>query len=108
MDGIIPLERVRGVTEGMDHEHVKSLCGPPKEILSPADLLSPTQFWQSLGTSFDFAVDREIDQVWHYLHDRRGKLALAAPLHTYIGFRDGKVTGTWQVQEAAKPKETGG
>jgi hypothetical protein len=102
--GSIPLERLRDIQEGMTPAEVETICGPPKERLKPGDVISPTEFWQSIGSTFQFDLDCQLEEVWVYQHDRRGKLQLNSCLRTFIGFRNGLVTGAWQVQDATEER----
>jgi len=95
--GVLPVERMRDLQVGMSEAEVLEILGPPKWQQSPESCNGPTETFQRLGfTIFDFAADRDLDAVWVYVHDRRGKFKLTKYVTTYVGFRDGVATGGWQ------------
>jgi hypothetical protein len=98
-EGIIPVEWTRPVEEGMTPEQVLQHLGPPAACLSRKGVTTPSQVFESLGSTLRFPGDRGLKEVWVYLHDRRGKFLLHGHrIETFIGFRGGVVTAVWQEQ----------
>jgi len=97
--GIVPVEALRPVAPGWTASELCERIGSPLEIRSQNSTAGPTELFQSFGFSiFDFEVDRDLDEVWIYKHDRRGKFLLTRPLFSFVGVRNGIVTGIWQRQ----------
>lgn len=102
--GIVPIEAMQPVAQGWTVDAVRAHLGSPLAIQSPKDDVGPTATFKSLGfTIFDFAADRDLDAVWVYKHDRRGKFRLKQLVLTYLGIRDGIVTGLWREQHDCAP-----
>jgi len=105
-NGVVPVEAMRPVEEGWTIEALREHLGPPLEVRSADETPGPTDTFSSLGfTVFDFAVDRDLSEVWVYKHDRRGKFRLTKLLLSFVGIRDGKVTGVWQEQRDQAPNQ---
>lgn len=97
--GTIPVETLRPVVAGWTIDELRQCAGEPFQIQDAASTVGPTEFWRSVGFSiFDFDVDRDLDEVWVYRHDRRGKFELKVMLYSFVGIRAGHVTGIWQHQ----------
>jgi len=95
--GVIPVETIRDLRVGMTEAEVLEIAGPPKLCQSPEATTGPTETFRELGfTIFDFAADRDLDAVWVYVHDRRGKFKLTKYVTTFVGFSNGVTTGAWQ------------
>src|SRR4051812_48688905 len=93
----VPVDNVRLVEKGQPQAKVIELLGQPAWVMKPGQVKGPTETFQDLGfTVFDFEADRDIDAVWVYAHDRRGKFKLKWSLFTYISFRAGIVVGGWK------------
>ena len=95
--GVISIESIQPIEKGWDKAEIEQLLGPPFAIQSPSEAAGPTQAFAELGfTLFDFTSDRDLDEVWVYKHDRRGKFKLKRPMFSFIGIKDGFSTGVWQ------------
>ena len=106
--GVVALETMRNVHAGMTSDQVLASIGPPKLRVSPDSVDGPTAVFQSVGfTVFQFDADDNIDAVWIYVHDRRGKLKLNKLVTTHLGFRNGEMTGAWQ-EHKPFPTASGG
>jgi hypothetical protein len=106
--GLVALETMRNVRVGMTQDEVVAAIGQPKLRVSPDSVQGPTAVFQSIGfTVFRFDADDDIDAVWVYVHDRRGKLTLNKLISTHLGFRDGVMTGAWQ-EHKPFPASSGG
>lgn len=95
--GVIAVEKLREMRAGMNEAEVTEALGPPLIKQCSNECAGPTETFRRLGfTILDFEADRDIDSVWVYAHNRRGKFKLTKYITTYIGFRDGVATGSWQ------------
>lgn len=103
--GFVPVERTKSLKDGMTGEEVRAILGPPASIQPPSEVVGPTEVFQSIGSGFSFAADRDIDEVWVYRHHRRGKLLLKHRITSYLGFRLGIFQGSWQVHDPNPPLE---
>jgi hypothetical protein len=96
--GVIPVEKVRELKEGMREDEVLQVLGPPLLQQAPDACVGPTEVFRQLGfTMFEFTADSDLDVVWVYLHNRRGAFELTKRISTYVGFQNGRATGGWQV-----------
>ncbi len=90
--GVIPLERMQRVCEGMTKVHVLGLLGQPKFKKRPGIDTSPSALRQ-IGSIFEFDVERDLSAVWIYVHDKRGTFDLTRLVVTFVGFRRTTVLG---------------
>jgi hypothetical protein len=103
--GFVPVERIALLKDDMTADEVRELLGVPASIQPPSEVVGPTEVFQSFGSSFAFAADRDLDEVWVYRHRRRGKLMLKHKITTYLGFRTGILQGAWKVNSAGEPPD---
>jgi hypothetical protein len=97
----VAVDNVPLVEKGQPQSKVIEHLGQPAWVVTPEQVKGPTETMQEFGfTVFDFEADRDIEVVWIYAHDRRGKFKLTSPLFTYISFRKGLVAGAWKESHA--------
>jgi hypothetical protein len=94
--GFVPVERIALLKDDMSGDEVRAILGSPASTQPPSEVVGPTEVFQSFGSSFSFAADRDIDEIWVYRHRRRGKLLLKHKITTYLGFRMGILQGAWK------------
>jgi hypothetical protein len=84
--GVLPLEAMREITDGLLRSEVVARLGEPFQRLPRDEVQTPSETFAELGSSFQFAADQNLSEVWSYLHDRRGKFQLKDRVYTYLGF----------------------
>ena len=95
--GVIPLEWARDLKEGMSAQAVRECVGPPVVVLRPDEIKTPSQVFEEIGSTFRFAADQDLEEIWEYVHDRRGRMTLVKRVTTRVGFRNGVVAALWRV-----------
>ena len=83
----------------MSPDQVIAILGPPFQRLPPDEVKTPSEVFSELGSSFQFASDQELTDVWSYLHDRRGNLKLKDRVTSFLAFKDGALRSQWRSYE---------
>lgn len=97
--GIVPLDEMRRVRDGMSPEQVIAIIGEPFQRLPAEAVKTPSEVFAELGSSFQFASDQGLTEVWSYRHDRRGKFKLKDRVTSFLAFKDGVLRSRWRSQE---------
>ena len=109
--GVVSLDEMRRVSSGMSPAQVVAILGEPFRRLCPEEVKIPSEVFAELGSSFQFASDQKLTEVWSYAHDRRGKFKLKDRVTSFLAFKDGVLRCTWRSYEQAaeeKPARPGG
>ena len=94
--GVVSLDVMRRIGNGMTPAQIIVAIGEPFQRLSPAEAQTPSDIFAELGSSFEFASDRGLNEVWSYQHDRRRKFKLRDRVTSFLAFRDGVLCSQWR------------
>ena len=97
--GIVSLDEMRRITNGMSSVEVVALLGEPFQKLPPEEVTTPSEVFAELGSSFQFASDQGLTEVWSYTHDRRGKFKLKDRVTSFLAFKDGVLRSQWRAYQ---------
>jgi hypothetical protein len=97
--GVVPLDAMREIKDGMLRSEVVARLGEPFQRLPREAVQTPSETFAELGSSFQFAADQNLSEVWSYLHDRRGKFPLKDRVHTFLGFEGEVLRAQWRTQQ---------
>src|SRR5262245_10099000 len=103
--GYVPIERISAATDGMTMDEVREILGEPAMIVPPSEVVGPSDTLGSIGSTFSFASDRDMDEVWIYRHRERGKMLLKHRITSYLGFREKILRAGWRVHDPSSPPD---